>query len=187
MNIGDFGFVIGDSAYPSAHVSYDDKGVVPPTLEWDIISSPAGVLGDTGFDAEVLTMVWEKYKGCFPYRKTDQQRTQAYLYLGYVYIPFQPTKLQFKRVMYTQITNTISYSCFRSAVVPILECLAFELMNGGFIDWRRRLSPLNHHELFQTRVTTIVDCGPMVVWEPTDPEMHRLLNQGNSQRQPISY
>lgn len=96
----------------------------------------------------------------------------------YVYINFMPTKDQFKRVMYTPVTKAVSYTTFRDQIVPIMECLAAKLMEGGEIDWSRRLLTTNHHELFPHYVTTIVDCFPLQVQEPEDKEMFRLLNQG---------
>ena len=176
-----FSMFADGSEYPAKCVTYNDKDEMPPTLPWCYICSQAGTLGDTGFEEDILTDLWLKYRGCLPYRERAKKRTQVYWYLGYVYIHFMPTKGQFKRVMTSPLLKgCISYSTFRKSVVPVMECYAAELMKGGEIDWSRRLNPTNHHEFFPRYVTTIADCGPMVVWEPTDPEMHRLLNQGTN-------
>jgi hypothetical protein len=159
---------------------YADNDTVPPTIPWSDFSSAAGVLGDAGYEEWVIGHMWHRYKSFLPQRQRQLIRTQAYFYLGYVYINFMPTKDQFSRIMYTPLTGAVSYTTFRTQIVPAMERMAAQLMEGGEIDWSRRLLPENHHELFPHYATTIVDCFPMVVQEPSDKEMHRLLNQGEA-------
>lgn len=166
--------------YPRSTDSYQDHGLEPPTRPWADISSKSGVHGDCGFDEHIIDYIWHKYKASLPRRQRATWKTQVYFYLGYVYIHHMPTKAQFPRVMATNIPGigAICYSTFHNSIVPILECISAKMMDGGEIDWERRLLNNNHHHLFPYYVTSIVDCFPMEVQQPTSVEAHRLLNQG---------
>lgn len=159
--------------------TYADLHCTPPKMySWCDLASAAGVAGDTSFDAEVIDLLWQKCCTLLPHRNMYQELTQVHLYLGLVYVNYYPTRNQLPRVLTTTVTGPVSYSTLQRHILPLLIAVAAALQQtGGFIDWERRLSRTNHHENFQTHITTMVDCFPMEVQEPTNKDMGRLLYQ----------
>lgn len=169
---------MSSSNYTTELHAYNDKGIRPPKeYEWEELASEAGIAGDTTFDEPVVDIVWNKCCGFLPWRAKIPELTQAYFYIALIYLAYYPTKEQMPRILTTAITGPISYSTFRRHVLPLLMHLAAGLQQCGFIDWERRLQPTNHHPNFQHYVTTMVDCFPMTVQEPTNKDMARLLYQ----------
>jgi hypothetical protein len=129
----------------------------------------AQVKAETGFSADVLELLWDKYKHCLPKRQRDQEMRLIYFYFVFRYMHMYPTWEQAPVVLWTpelvgQKGSGISRATLHEQVLTYLALLAVHIDE---VHWSDRLNEYNHTEHFQTRVTTIVDTAPVGVEEST--------------------
>lgn len=139
-----------------------------------------GVPEDTGYDSGVLNDVYLRYHSamfpestaCYPSWSTCTWN-QIHYYLLFVYVHQYPKFKHFKRVMRVRGQDMgISKDAFRDNILP-LACRLAAAINE--IQWGARLDPRNHHSLFPTTVTGIVDTFPIDVSCPLCSRAHYLF------------
>ena len=129
----------------------------------------AQVKAETGFSADVLELLWDKYEHILPKRQRDQEMRRVYFYFVFRYMHMYPTWEQAPVVLWTpelvaQKGSGISKETLHEQVLAYLAVLAVHIDE---VHWSDRLNEYNHTEHFQTRLTTIVDTAPVNVQEST--------------------
>lgn len=153
---------------PAVHSKlYDAKR--SPFVQYAAKRTAVQVKAETGFSADVLELLWDKYEHLLPKRQRDQEMRCVYFYFVFRYIHMYPTWDQAPVVLWTselvgQKGCGISRKTLHEQVLTYLAVLAVHIEE---VHWSNRLNEYNHCKHFQTRVTTIVDTAPVCVEEST--------------------
>lgn len=142
-----------------------------------------GVCADTGFDCGVLNDVYLRYHSRMFTDDTSSYPSwspcnwhQIYFYLLFVYIHHYPKFIHFGRIMRVKgMEIGIGKDAFRDNVLPLACRLAAAISE---LQWNARLDPMNHHRLFPTTITGIVDTFPIRVSCPLCSRAHYLFFAG---------
>ena len=140
-----------------------------PFCKYAATEDPAGVKAETGFSADTLWFLWDRYSRFLPQRQRDQEMRLVYFYFVFKYLHMYPTWQQAPTVLWTvelvrQKGKGISANTLYEQVLHYLAVLA---VNIDEVHWDDRLNKYNHTEHWQTRVTTMVDTCPVNVQEST--------------------
>jgi hypothetical protein len=138
-----------------------------PFLEFSAKPTARQVKAETGFSADSLELIWDKYQHFLPLRKRDPMRRQMYFYFVFKYMHMYPTWEQAPAVLWTpalvrQKGCGVSISTLHQQVLTYLAILA---VNIDEVHWKNRLSAWNHVDHFATRATVLVDTAPIGVEE----------------------
>ena len=147
-----------------------------------------GVKADTGYSLHALEYVWEKhkpalldaartFKGFEMYARSSQKRLETRVavctYCCLFYIHEYPTQATLCGHRFGD--HTVTKTAFHTQVTPILYILATILKEIFYDD---RLHEDNHGTgIMSKRVTTIIDCAPIFVQEPSDKDLANALYQ----------
>lgn len=137
-------------------------------LQYAVCQTPEMVKIETGFAADTLDYVWDKYEHALPKRQRDPQLREMYFYFVFRWIHMYPTWEQAPVVLWTAALVTqkgcgISPSTLRDVVLIYLVALSVAINE---VHWEDRLDQFNHTELLQTRFTAMLDTAPLVISEP---------------------
>lgn len=139
-----------------------------------------GVKQDTGYEPDVLDDIYLRYHtrmfpastGRYP-SWSDCTWDQIHYYLLWTYIHLYPKFDNFKRVMRVKGQGDgIGVKAFRDNIIP----LAFRLAQAiNELNWDARMDPRNHHVLFPTIFTGIVDTFPITISCPLSSQAQYLF------------
>jgi hypothetical protein len=155
---------------PAVHSKLRDYDIHrSPFLQFAAKPSPKQVKAETGFSADTLWLLWDKYEHALPSRQRNQNRRLMYFYFVFKYVHMYPTWEQAPSVLWTpelvrQKGCGISSCTLYDKVLTYLSILAVHMDE---VHWEDRLNEFNHVEHFQTRATVIVDTAPVMVPEST--------------------
>lgn len=138
-----------------------------PFLEFAAMPKPKQIKAETGFSADTIWFMWDKYQHHLPRRKRDPTKRMMYFYFVFKYLHMYPTWEQSPAVLWTpalvrQKGCGISAGTLCNQVLLYLAILAVHVDE---VHWKDRLNEYNHVEHFQTRATVIVDTAPVTVPE----------------------
>lgn len=156
------------AASPNMSAVYDEHR--SPWLKYATSPVPAQVKAETGFSADTLEFIWDKYEHVLPQRERDQEARRRYFYFVWRYIHMYPTWEQSPVVLWTpelikQKGKGISRTSLWRNVLLYLARLALAIDE---VHWSERLNEYNHVPEFATHFTTMVDTMPVFVAESLD-------------------
>jgi len=72
-----------------------------PFIQFAALHTSEHVKVETGFSADTLEYLWDKYSHCLPKRQRNQEARMMYFYFVFKYIHFYPTWEQAPSVLWT--------------------------------------------------------------------------------------
>ena len=142
----------------------------------DHLGTDASVKDKTGYPADVLDKMWERYKKHLDeFRpKGGRDKTKCFFMLIFSFIHLHPTARNIRNTLHTRQTGFISEKQFRRKLKPMLAKIASVVDE---IRPENRYHRDNHSAFFPKGVTGIIDCAPVRVVKPRRSRPSKKLYQ----------